>query len=51
MISLKINVESSDGSLQQLEGEFVEPIHLQVVCSRWWKERKNNIIKTSGKKK
>ncbi len=23
-----------------LEGEFVEPIQLQVVCRRWWKERK-----------
>ena len=36
---LKINVESSDGSLRLLEGEFVEPIHLQVVCTRWWNER------------
>ena len=37
---LKINVEGPDGSVRQLEGEFVEPIHLQVVCSRWWSERK-----------
>jgi len=36
---LKINVESlEDGSSRQLEGEVVEPIHLQVVCRRWWKE-------------
>ncbi len=37
---LKINVEGPDGLVRQLEGEFVEPIHLQVVCNRWWNERK-----------
>ena len=21
------------------EGEFIEPIHLQVVCQRWWRQR------------
>ncbi len=36
---LKINIEGPDGSIRLLEGEFVEPIHLQVVCSRWWNER------------
>jgi hypothetical protein len=36
---LKIYVESPDGGSRQLEGEFVEPIQLQVVCRRWWKER------------
>ena len=39
---LKIYVESSyDGSgLRQVEGEFIEPIQLQVVCRRWWQERR-----------
>jgi tetratricopeptide (TPR) repeat protein len=36
---LKINVETPDGKIRQLEGEFVEPIQLQVVCKRWWNER------------
>jgi len=32
-------LELPNGDLQKLEGEFVEPIHLQVVCRKWWKER------------
>ena len=36
---LKINVEIPDGKIRQLEGEFIEPIQLQVVCKRWWHER------------
>lgn len=36
---LKINIVSSNGSLQQLEGEFIEPVYLQVACSRWWNNR------------
>ena len=36
---LKIQVEDPLGGTHQLEGEYVEPIHLQVVCQRWWEER------------
>ena len=36
---LKTYLELPNGDLQQLEGEFVEPIHLQVVCRKWWNER------------
>ena len=32
---LKIYVENPNIDLQQIEGEFVEPIQLQVVCGRW----------------
>jgi YVTN family beta-propeller protein len=37
---LKMVVEAPDGSTRSLEGEFVEPIQLQVVCRRWWDEKK-----------
>jgi YVTN family beta-propeller protein len=37
---LKIRVEDPlTGETQEVNGEFVEPIQLQVVCNRWWKER------------
>ena len=36
---LKTYVELPNGELRQEDGEFVEPIHLQVVCRRWWNER------------
>jgi Protein of unknown function (DUF4231) len=36
---LKIHVEDPAGALRQVEGEYVEPIQLQVVCRRWWRER------------
>ncbi|MER5176507.1 MAG: YncE family protein [Candidatus Nitrosocosmicus sp.] len=36
---LKIYVETPDGSSRPLEGEFIEPIQLQVVCRRWWNVR------------
>jgi tetratricopeptide (TPR) repeat protein len=37
---LKIYVElPGGGDIRQLEGEFIEPIQLQVVCKRWWSER------------
>ena len=36
---LKMYVEASGGGVRQLEGEFIEPIQLQVVCRRWWHER------------
>ena len=35
---MKIQVEDSGGYSRQVEGEFIEPIQLQVVCQRWWKE-------------
>jgi YVTN family beta-propeller protein len=36
----KMNVvEVSSGDTRPLEGEFIEPIQLQVVCRRWWRER------------
>jgi hypothetical protein len=35
---LKIQVEDPfTGEPHQLNGEYVEPIQLQVVCQRWWK--------------
>jgi hypothetical protein len=36
---LRIRVETYDGRSQEVQGEFVEPIHLQVVCTRWWQQR------------
>jgi hypothetical protein len=37
---IKINVEDPSGTgSHQMEGEFVEPIHLQIVCQRWWREQ------------
>ena len=36
---LKTHEEIQNTGLRQLEGEFVEPIQLQVVCRRWWQER------------
>jgi YVTN family beta-propeller protein len=36
---LKMNIEDPPGTTRQLEGEFIEPIQLQVVCRRWWNER------------
>jgi YVTN family beta-propeller protein len=36
---LKIQVEDPfSGKPRQINGEFVEPIHLQIVCQRWWQE-------------
>jgi YVTN family beta-propeller protein len=35
----KMNVVVSSGHARSLEGEFIEPIQLQVVCRRWWRER------------
>jgi hypothetical protein len=38
---LKARIETIDGEVCEVEGEFVEPIQLQVVCQRWWRERKS----------
>ena len=35
---LKTYIEIPGGGLRQIEGEYVEPIYLQVVCRRWWRE-------------
>ena len=41
---LKVRVETQDKNNVDLIGEFVEPIQLQVVCERWWRERHENRI-------
>jgi YVTN family beta-propeller protein len=47
---LKIYVEVPGGDIRQLEGEFVEPIQLQVVCRRWWHERQEASKRLGNKK-
>jgi YVTN family beta-propeller protein len=42
---MKIQTEYSPGKSHQIEGEFVEPIQLQVVFQRWWEK----IIKSNDK--
>jgi YVTN family beta-propeller protein len=40
---LKIRVEDPlTGEPQQIDGEFVEPIQLQLVCRRWWQEKSSS---------
>ena len=36
---IKIYVKIPGRGLEQIEGDYIEPIHLQVVCRRWWRER------------
>src|SRR5215204_4986491 len=36
---MKIKIETITGKSLEIMGEFIEPIHLQVVCQRWWHER------------
>ena len=38
---MKIQVEDSLGRTHQVEGEFIEPIQLQVVFRRWWKNKQS----------
>jgi YVTN family beta-propeller protein len=34
---LKIkSLDPFSGKIREVKGEFVEPIHLQIVCDRWW---------------
>jgi hypothetical protein len=33
------SVQQADGSVQTLEGQYVEPVQLQVVCQRLWDAR------------
>ena len=36
---LEMNIEDPiTGESMRIKGEYVEPIQLQVVCQRWWKE-------------
>ncbi|MGC1927950.1 MAG: hypothetical protein WA667_03175, partial [Candidatus Nitrosopolaris sp.] len=37
---MKIQIEEPAGyGSYQIEGEFVEPIYLQIVCQKWWREQ------------
>jgi len=39
---LKVRVETFGKNIKETKeakGSYIEPIHLQVVCQRWWKER------------
>ena len=38
---LKIRVEKFGGKSEEIKGEFVEPIQLQVVCQRLWNKLKS----------
>jgi YVTN family beta-propeller protein len=38
---MKIKIENSQGKTHQVEGEFIEPIQLQVVFKRWWDNKIN----------
>jgi hypothetical protein len=35
---LNIQIETSFGKRREAKGEFIEPIHLQVVCQRLWQK-------------
>ena len=41
---LKIQIEYSPGKAKEFEGEFIEPIQLQVVAASWFKSVQQNII-------
>ncbi len=41
---LKMRVENPDGKMVEVKGEFVEPVHLQVVCHRLWLKAKTDGI-------
>jgi YVTN family beta-propeller protein len=49
---VKMYAEDTEGGggIRQLEGEFIEPIQLQVVCRRWWQQR-NKTSKGPGQDK
>jgi hypothetical protein len=41
---LQIRIEAFTGQkheVKEIKGKFVEPIQLQVVCQRWWRERQS----------
>src|SRR5215204_2339249 len=35
---ITIRVETEDGSIASMRGEYVEPVQLQVVCQRIWRD-------------
>jgi WD40 repeat protein len=37
---MKVQVETASGRAQAITGEFVEPVQLQVVCDRLWRDLK-----------
>ena len=41
---VRIRIETLDGRTQEVNGEFVEPIQLQVVCQRLWNKLKSGKI-------
>ena len=38
---MKIQIEYLPGKTEQIDDEYIEPIHLQVVLTRWWKKITN----------
>ena len=42
---MEIKVEYAPGKINEIEGEFIEPIQLQLVCQRWWE----NFINSDGR--
>ena len=37
-----LNIKSIDpfsGNIRTMKGQFIEPIHLQIVCQRWWQKQ------------
>ncbi|MGC2572467.1 MAG: beta-propeller fold lactonase family protein, partial [Candidatus Nitrosopolaris sp.] len=41
---LKIRVETFGGQFREIQGEFVEPIQLQLVCQRLWNKLKTSQV-------
>ena len=41
---LKVRIENEAGELVEVPGEFVEPVHLQVVCHTLWEELPNDAL-------
>ena len=37
---MKVQVETASGRVEPITGEFVEPVQLQVVCQRLWRDLK-----------
>jgi tetratricopeptide (TPR) repeat protein len=35
-------VDPFTGQFRTVKGQFIEPIHLQIVCKRWWHERNSS---------
>src|SRR6185295_14930566 len=38
----RIRVQETDGTLTDKHGDYVEPVHLQVVCRRLWQRLAEN---------